>query len=353
MLFRAPPPDSGLNVLPPPRPPPFGLPSAPNANSLSGSHTYPVASMASSSRYSTTGKVRPGISTQPHSPGTTCSKYPLNSSALTVADIATSLKSSRRAASLRKMTRRKSLSKSRSCTSSTMTWETPRRSGSDCSRLRRMPVVQKRSLVLALCRDSSLMLYPTVSPMRSHRSCATRSATAIALSLRGCVMITEHSPPRFASTAFSNTNCGTCVVLPQPVAPLTTDALPFSMQSSTSRRMRCAGRSRRLARMSRQPLSSALRFSAAASRALAIFLFAASSASSASSRSLWLNKPPRPASRSAAAAATSSSSAAAAPASSPSTRSSSPKPRFLTCLVSHESPGFALASLPSASPLPA
>ena len=209
--------------------------------------------------------------------------------------------------------------------------------------------MQKRSLVLELCRDSSLMLYPTVSPMRSHRSCATRSATAMALSLRGCVMMTEHSPPRPARTAFSKTYCGTCVVLPQPVAPLTTDARPFSMHSSTSRRMPCAGRSSRFACVSRQFLSSALRFSAAARRALAIFLFASSSASSASSRSLRLSKPPKPARRSAAAAATSSSSAALDPSSS---RSSSPNPRFLTCLVSHESPGlapFPAASSPAAS----
>ena len=115
---RAPPPESAPNTRPP-RPPREG--SAPSANSLSGSHTYPVASMASSRRYSATGNVRPGISTHPHDPGTTFSKYDWNSSALTVADMATSLKSSLRAANRRRITSKKSESKSRSCTSSTMT----------------------------------------------------------------------------------------------------------------------------------------------------------------------------------------------------------------------------------------
>ena len=179
----SPPPLSGLKVRLGPRPP-FAA-ALPSAYSPSGSHTYPVASIASSRRYSATGNVRPGISTHPHSPGTTASKYVLKSDAFTVALMATSVKSSRRSAKSRSTTSRKSLSRSRSCTSSTTTCDTPARSGSLCRRRSKMPVVQKRSRVSLLCRDSRRMEYPTTPPTRSRRSAATRSATAIALNRRG------------------------------------------------------------------------------------------------------------------------------------------------------------------------
>ena len=194
------PPERGLNVR---RDPPATLfelkfASDPAAYSPSGSTTYPVASMASSRRYSATGNVRPGISIHPHVPGTSASKYRWNSSASTVALIATSRKSRLRVASERRMTSRKSLSKSRSCTSSTTTCVTSLKSGSLCKRLSKIPVVQKSKRVSLLTLLSSRMLYPTVAPIRSPRSAATRSATAIALSRRGCVTTTEHFAPLFA-----------------------------------------------------------------------------------------------------------------------------------------------------------
>ena len=115
-----------------------------------------------------------------------------------VALIATSRKSRLRVASERRMTSRKSLSKSRSCTSSTTTCVTSLKSGSLCKRLSKIPVVQKSKRVSLLTLLSSRMLYPTVAPIFSPRSAATRSATAIALSRRGCVTITEHFAPLFA-----------------------------------------------------------------------------------------------------------------------------------------------------------
>ena len=171
----------------------------------------------------------------PHDPGTTFSKYDWNSSALTVADMATSLKSSLRAANRRRITSKKSESKSRSCTSSTTTCVTPTNPGRSATVEARMPVVQNSKRVSRLCRDSRRMLYPTTSPTRSHRSAATRSATAIALSRRGCVMIDgtlplarRESPPR--------TRTGAPAWFPAPVAPLTTDARPPSMQRNTAPR---------------------------------------------------------------------------------------------------------------------
>ena len=172
-------------------------------------------------------------------------------------------------------------------------------------------------------------------------------------------MITEHSPPRPSRIASSNTNWGTCVVFPHPVAPLTTDARPPLMQRNTSSRMAHAGNAERFVCISRHLESISLRRSASARRADVSATRRAFASASASARSFALRRPPAPASVAAAAAATSSSSEAPATivdaaALAPS-RSSSPKPMLLTCLVSHESffveVGFTPAS-PASSPAP-
>ena len=56
-----------------------------------------------------------------------------------------------------------------------------------CARMKpRAPVVQNSSRVACDAFDSNRIEYPTVSPMLSQRSAATRSATEIALRRRGC-----------------------------------------------------------------------------------------------------------------------------------------------------------------------
>ena len=93
----------------------------------------------------------------------------------------------------------------------------PESSESTCSRLSRMPVVQNIRRVSAEHRFSSLIWYPTSPPTLAPRSAATRSATPMAEMRRGCVHTMDASTP--AASAASSTNCGTCVVLPQPVSP--------------------------------------------------------------------------------------------------------------------------------------
>ena len=68
----------------------------------------------------------------------------------------------------------------------------------------------------------------TVSPMRSPRSDATRSATDIAEMRRGCATtMLQHLPWAAAS---SRQNCGTCVVLPVP------GCIPFKWKETTEGR---------------------------------------------------------------------------------------------------------------------
>mmetsp|Transcript_12085 Transcript_12085/g.50869 ORF Transcript_12085/g.50869 Transcript_12085/m.50869 type:complete len:242 (-) Transcript_12085:533-1258(-) len=90
-----------------------------------------------------------------------------------------------------------------------------------------------------------------MSPRRSLRSSATRCATLIAAIRRGCVHTMDVSPPLPASIASSSRNCGSCVVLPQPVSPLTTttwcDATASSKRAFASK----AGSFRRKSSMRR------------------------------------------------------------------------------------------------------
>ena len=83
------------------------------------------------------------------------SKYREKSSACTVADMSTTLRSGRVGMSSRSSSKSWSVCVSRSCTSSTTTWLTPCSGGSESIMRSAMPVVQKSSFVLSVRFDSS------------------------------------------------------------------------------------------------------------------------------------------------------------------------------------------------------
>ena len=85
--------------------------------------------------------------------------------------------------------------------------------------------------VVLLFSLSKRMLYPIVPPMASPRSAAMRSATEMALRRRGCVTTMRHWGPISGS---SRRNCGTWVVLPHPVSPLTNTICSCLMSEVTA-----------------------------------------------------------------------------------------------------------------------
>mmetsp|Transcript_42901 Transcript_42901/g.105797 ORF Transcript_42901/g.105797 Transcript_42901/m.105797 type:complete len:276 (-) Transcript_42901:1512-2339(-) len=150
--------------------------------------------------------------------------------------------------------RSRSVCRSRSCTSSMTTCETVTGESPAQSMRSRMPVVQKRSRVSGPRFASSRTWYPTDEPdapgARSPRSDATRSATEMAAMRRGWVQMIEHSEPQPFSSACSRMYCGSCVVLPDPVAPETRMVrCPSSSRRSSCARCEAAGRLARLARI--------------------------------------------------------------------------------------------------------
>lgn len=90
---------------------------------------------------------------------------------------------------------------------------------SHTSLLSRTPVVQNSSRVCADRFDSRRIWYPTVSPSSSPLSAATLAATDMADIRRGWVQIMLQSAPWRLSISSSRMNCGSWVVLPQPVSP--------------------------------------------------------------------------------------------------------------------------------------
>mmetsp|Transcript_37113 Transcript_37113/g.60472 ORF Transcript_37113/g.60472 Transcript_37113/m.60472 type:complete len:202 (+) Transcript_37113:3743-4348(+) len=132
----------------------------------------------------------------------------------------------------------------RSCTSSNTIWVTFSRSGSTCKRRSSTPVVQNMRRVRSVTRLSKRIWYPTTPfgclPRFSPRSEATRSATPIALIRLGCVQIILQCS--FRDQASSKINCGTCVVLPQPVSPLTTTTWLLLTASKICSFIEAAGR---------------------------------------------------------------------------------------------------------------
>mmetsp|Transcript_122295 Transcript_122295/g.340861 ORF Transcript_122295/g.340861 Transcript_122295/m.340861 type:complete len:278 (-) Transcript_122295:2-835(-) len=174
-----------------------------------------------SSRYtSCTGKVRPGTEIE-EAPG----NIDVKAVRSMVADMSTTRKCGKSGRRSRSNVNNRSTSVERSCTSSTtrcVQRPGPRRSSPSqlppsVSLLNSTPSVQKRSWHLRLCiRDSPRTLKPTApSPSRSPRSSATRCATEVAATRRGCVTTTR------APAEDSSRNWPTCVVLPQPVSPWT------------------------------------------------------------------------------------------------------------------------------------
>lgn len=71
-------------------------------------------------------------------------------------------------------------------------------------------------MVLLLEHSSNLMEYPTSSPSDTSISSATRLATLIAATLRGCVQAINFPLPVYPA---SQINYGICVVFPEPVSP--------------------------------------------------------------------------------------------------------------------------------------
>ena len=137
-------------------------------------------------------------------------------SASTVADIATTTRSSRRFS--RTSTSRasvRSTSSCRSCTSSRTTASTPGSSGSRWIRRSRTPVVTTSIRVVGPERRSPRTAYPTVWPTGSPSRPASRLAAARAAIRRGCVTTTR--PVTRAATAG-----GTREVLPVPGGAWTT-----------------------------------------------------------------------------------------------------------------------------------
>ena len=76
-------------------------------------------------------------------------------------------------------------------------------------------MVQKSNRVLGVALLSRRIVYPTVDPILSPRSAATRSATDMADMRRGCAMMMLHGTPLAAAS--SRQNWGTWVVFPLPI----------------------------------------------------------------------------------------------------------------------------------------
>lgn len=106
----------------------------------------------------------------------------------------------------------------RSCASSSMSTLYWLMSGSTRHSRWSMPSVMYLILVSGLVQSSNRIVYPTSCPRRHPTSSATRLATDMAATRRGCVQ------PILSRSAYpaSARYCVICVVLPEPVSPTTT-----------------------------------------------------------------------------------------------------------------------------------
>ena len=104
-----------------------------------------------------------------------------------------------------------------SCASSRMMHEYWLMSGSMSASRRSSPSVMYLIFVSGPVQSSNRIEYPTSSPSRHPTSSATRLATDVAATRRGCV---QPILPRSANPA-SAKNCVICVVFPDPVSPMT------------------------------------------------------------------------------------------------------------------------------------
>jgi hypothetical protein len=98
------------------------------------------------------------------------------------------------------------------------------------------------------------MLYPTSWPSSTSISSATRCATDMAATRRGCVQATIFAFSCGRSS--KSTNCGICVVFPDPVSPTKTRICDCWYSSRNSLRCWCTGKPRRVLRMLKYLLES-------------------------------------------------------------------------------------------------
>ena len=111
----------------------------------------------------------------------------------------------------------------RSCASSTMMVPYSPRNGSFCSSASSMPSVMNLMTVSREVWSAKRILQPTSRPRGTFSSSATRRATEVAATRRGCVhAILPRSPQPAARHIF-----GICVVLPEPVSPASTSTWCF------------------------------------------------------------------------------------------------------------------------------
>mmetsp|Transcript_752 Transcript_752/g.2446 ORF Transcript_752/g.2446 Transcript_752/m.2446 type:complete len:231 (-) Transcript_752:1225-1917(-) len=107
--------------------------------------------------------------------------------------------------------------------------------------LRSIPSVMYLITVSGDVQSSNRIAYPTSSPRRQPNSSATRFATDIAATRRGCV----HPILPLEVYPLSARYCVICVVLPDPVSPMTTKTwLSFTAWMSSSRSLKIGSDSR-------------------------------------------------------------------------------------------------------------
>ena len=161
---------------------------------------------------------------------------PAKRGASTVADIATSVMSSRSSRRSRSMPSRMSESRLRSCTSSRMTAETPGRSPSRSKRRVITPGVANSTDVSRETLRSPRTVYPTAPPSSTPANSASRRAAARTATRRGAVTITRPGrvpSARARSATTLATTGGTTVVLPVPGGACTTATRPSSARASS------------------------------------------------------------------------------------------------------------------------
>eukprot|EP00160_Parvularia_atlantis_P013027 Unigene2682_Nuclearia_a/m.8299 Unigene2682_Nuclearia_a/g.8299 ORF Unigene2682_Nuclearia_a/g.8299 Unigene2682_Nuclearia_a/m.8299 type:complete len:460 (-) Unigene2682_Nuclearia_a:363-1742(-) len=120
----------------------------------------------------------------------------------------------------------------RSCASSSMITEYCDRFGSSRHWRSSMPSVMYAILVSGLVQSSKRIVYPTSWPRRQPNSSATRLATDMAATRRGCV----HPILPLSAKPSSARYCVICVVLPEPVSPMTTSTWFCAMACTSSER---------------------------------------------------------------------------------------------------------------------
>ena len=154
-----------------------------------------------------------------------------NAVASIVAEVTTIFRSFLRRISSRRYPSRKSMFRLRSWASSMMIVSYSSRSGSCCISASSMPSVIILTRVSATVSSVNRILHPTSLPQVTPSSSAMRRETDNAATRRGCVHAMRPYTPRPASRHI----LGSCVVLPEPVSPVTmTTGCPRRVSSISS-----------------------------------------------------------------------------------------------------------------------